>query len=129
MAQCILYFGCREADIKPDATPTDSYFRFKKNFSTPPAPAPAAEGDSAPDDSELEFKYNLRIRIYDIIRVPTYARVWEVGKMGEDAAANCKDFDRHEWKVIRKQLDEQILEEAGKISAVESSNSLFSEAL
>jgi hypothetical protein len=110
----------READIKPESTPTDSVKRFKKRSKAPPP------NEGSADDSESEHKYNLRIRIYDIIRVPTYGRVWEVGSMGEEAAASCRDFQRHEWAVIRKVKG--AAEEVNLTSA-ESTSSLFSQAL
>ena len=115
----ILY---READIKPESTPTDTFKRFKKNRKKPAAPE-TLEG--SPDDSDAEYKYSLRIRIYDIIRVPTYARVWEVGNMGEVAAAGCRDFQRHEWQSIKKDAKTAEL----KMTAAESYSSLYSQDL
>ena len=115
----------READIKPESTPTDTFKRFKKNKKQPAAPV-SLEG--SPDDSDAEHKYSLRIRIYDIIRVPTYARVWEVGNMGEVAAAGCRDFQRHEWQSIKKETNSANSAEL-KMTSAESYSSLYSQDL
>jgi hypothetical protein len=70
------------------------------------------------DDGEVDC----RISMIDIIRVPTYSKVWEVSAMAEvnafictlyvlafdlfyvlqKAARLCQDFERHEWMTIRK---------------------------
>jgi hypothetical protein len=47
-------------------------------------------------------QYKNRLKPSDIIKTPTYERVWEVGGMGEKSAAQCGDFRRHEWQSIKK---------------------------
>lgn len=70
----------------------------------------SACGGGCEDDSErareaAAYKHSIRIRPIDIIRVPKYERVWEIGKMGQDSAAKCLDFERHEWASIRVTKD------------------------
>jgi hypothetical protein len=62
-----------------------------------------------------------RIRALDIIRVPKYSRVWEIGAMAERASAKCPDFNRHEWVSIRKLSTlSSSLSHAAKSSVVRS---------
>lgn len=114
-----MIFHFREADIKPAETPTAQFKRFKKNVSS--------SGLSYDNDINAEQAFNKRIRIYDIIRVPTYARVWEVASMGEVAAAGCQDFLRHEWNCINKSTLRGTAEPY--LKAAESSDSLYSQSL
>jgi len=54
------------------------------------------------------YKHSIRIRSVDIIRVPLYERVWEVGSIGQESAAVCEDFYRHEWTSIRKTMSASV---------------------
>jgi hypothetical protein len=42
------------------------------------------------------------ISFLDIVRTPLYSRVWEIGELGERSAAQCADFERHEWQAVHK---------------------------
>eukprot|EP00598_Pedospumella_elongata_P000596 CAMPEP_0184981058 /NCGR_PEP_ID=MMETSP1098-20130426/10912_1 /TAXON_ID=89044 /ORGANISM="Spumella elongata, Strain CCAP 955/1" /LENGTH=484 /DNA_ID=CAMNT_0027504579 /DNA_START=175 /DNA_END=1629 /DNA_ORIENTATION=+ len=68
--------------------------------------AEVSSGDAAGVEAEAAaaaaaLKFSNRIRPIDIIRVPLYERVWEVGAMGQESAAKCLDFQRHEWASIK----------------------------
>jgi hypothetical protein len=54
------------------------------------------------DDGSIDYDHKSRIRAIDIIKVPEYIRVWQVSAIGERAAAKCEDFERHEWRTIRR---------------------------
>lgn len=54
------------------------------------------------DNEDDIFKHANRIRPIDIVRTPTYERVWQVASMGELSAAQCEDFERDEWVNLLK---------------------------
>ena len=44
-----------------------------------------------------DFVHN-PLTFVDIIKTPSWERVWQVARVGELAAEHCPDFERHEWK-------------------------------
>eukprot|EP00428_Durinskia_dybowskii_P073480 CAMPEP_0170414130 /NCGR_PEP_ID=MMETSP0117_2-20130122/31901_1 /TAXON_ID=400756 /ORGANISM="Durinskia baltica, Strain CSIRO CS-38" /LENGTH=434 /DNA_ID=CAMNT_0010671993 /DNA_START=304 /DNA_END=1608 /DNA_ORIENTATION=- len=63
---------------------------------------PASSEGASSSAMEAAYKESIRIRPIDIIQVPKYDRVWQIGSMGQDSASKCLDFERHEWVSIRK---------------------------
>ena len=41
------------------------------------------------------------ITFIDILKTPSYERVWQISRVGELAGAKCKEFEREEWAVRR----------------------------
>lgn len=63
---------------------------------------PSSTPGSSSSAMEAAYKESIRIRPIDIIQVPKYERVWQIGSLGQDSASKCLDFERHEWVSIRK---------------------------
>jgi hypothetical protein len=66
------------------------------------AVADAEQARKSGGHSNAAYEEGTRIRPIDIIRVPKYDRVWQIGAMGQTSAAQCLDFERHEWVSIRR---------------------------
>ena len=80
------------------------------------------------DDGSIDYDHQSRIRAIDIIRVPDYSRVWQVGAMGERAAARCKDFERHEWQSVKLKAALCVPSGSGTGSGTGSSSSSVAES-
>lgn len=68
------------------------------------AHAAAVAAEDAEADALYHYALSHRIRPIDIIRTPSYERVWQVGYLGQVSASRCEDFDRHEWVDIRRKV-------------------------
>jgi len=87
----------------PANTNTDTDTDTEPNSALSPQKVPAATKryyESLGYDTYEQYRN--RLKPSDIIKTPTYERVWEVGGMGIKSAAQCVDFTRHEWQTIMK---------------------------